>query len=558
MTTKPLVRDERGVTAVLFALLALVLLGVGALAVDMGQVYAKRSALQSNVDLAALAAAAKLDGGACTAPGNAAFDAATDYLTKPGNKVNGQIAVDLTGSPGDNTGFIRCTDWKVELWAPKAKVDFGMAKALSPDNDGVNVPAFAAAGVGSPDTGVMPAFAVSGCDYGHQTLLDDSPGGSDPPPTPELPESTPFDATLNITAIDPSVIALNEVTGLKITGNNELKNARHVAFSTPTAGSNLHYEYPVTTRAKFLVTLGAIPSSVTSVQDTWYVRVSKDGGITWSNAKSLQVGDAVLECESAPTSGNFGALLLYRDPDSSTNERLALNMALGLDFTLSTFPSPASDWECSDGLNGAVESTDGDLKDGTNCVRTDTGLPASATEAGLVTGAGLSVPGRLDAESTNPDCGRPDATIDFGGSTGSFTINDDILTCFFTNGTTQIKDLDDTYGGPSVISAEIFESPRFFWVPVLGKVAENGTSNRYQIIDFRPAFITDQPGTASRANPQVGTGNGLGLKDNGGKMTLRSLKVVFFDVDALPQSVEGGGSVIPYLGVGPKIISLVG
>ena len=50
-------RDESGAIAVMFALLALVLLGVSALAIDIGHVYAKRSALQSNVDLAVLAAA---------------------------------------------------------------------------------------------------------------------------------------------------------------------------------------------------------------------------------------------------------------------------------------------------------------------------------------------------------------------------------------------------------------------------------------------------------------------------------------------------------------------
>ena len=107
-------RDERGATAVLFALLALVLLGVSALAIDVGHVYAKRSALQSNVDFAVMAAAAELDSdGACN---QKVIDAAADFLEKDTNKVPDQTALNLGGSSSDGDGFIRCNDWKVELW----------------------------------------------------------------------------------------------------------------------------------------------------------------------------------------------------------------------------------------------------------------------------------------------------------------------------------------------------------------------------------------------------------------------------------------------------------
>src|SRR5687768_5990918 len=121
-------RDEDGATTMLVAVLALVMLGAGALAVDVGHVYAKRSALQSNVDHAVMAAAAELDNdGACN---QEVIDVATEYLLKPGNEVADQIAVDLAGAPGDVDGFIQCNDWKVQLWAPKSHVEYGLAKAV--------------------------------------------------------------------------------------------------------------------------------------------------------------------------------------------------------------------------------------------------------------------------------------------------------------------------------------------------------------------------------------------------------------------------------------------
>ena len=69
-------RDARGAVAVMVAVTATVLFAVGAVAVDMGNVYHKRADLQTNVDLAVLAAAAKLPDQA------AARLEATDYLDR--------------------------------------------------------------------------------------------------------------------------------------------------------------------------------------------------------------------------------------------------------------------------------------------------------------------------------------------------------------------------------------------------------------------------------------------------------------------------------------------
>ncbi len=154
-------RHERGAAAILVAGLAVVLLGVGAIAVDMGQVYAKRASLQNAADMAALAAAAHLDGSnTCTSAARATAEAYLrdnwiDTATDP-------ISVNLGGSPTDGDGFIQCTKWKVKVWAPSARVDYGLARVVLPKNSttdkGILVPAAAEVGVYSPKANIMPAY----------------------------------------------------------------------------------------------------------------------------------------------------------------------------------------------------------------------------------------------------------------------------------------------------------------------------------------------------------------------------------------------------------------
>ena len=48
---------ERGATGVLVAVMMLVLIGAGAMAVDVGQIYAERAQLQNAADAGAMAAA---------------------------------------------------------------------------------------------------------------------------------------------------------------------------------------------------------------------------------------------------------------------------------------------------------------------------------------------------------------------------------------------------------------------------------------------------------------------------------------------------------------------
>jgi hypothetical protein len=262
----------------------------------------------------------------------------------------------------------------------------------------------------------------------------------------------------------------------------------------------------------------------------------------------LPVGGAPLECDADSSNGNYGTLQLPRDDVTSQDDQIAMNMATSPQFTLATYP-PGVD-ECTGLPSPYIHSPN----EYTNCVDTKTGFPGLPATEGLITGIG-STPGRLDKDTT-PACGS--SRVDSG--VNGKMINNDYLTCFFTDDTTTIEDISKPgYPAPSdpadaLISSEIFTSPRFVWQPVLHVEPLNGGSHEYTIIDFRPGFITDQPLWANGANNAMDTTTNNGIvADSSG---LRAVKVILFNVNALPQR-DDGGPVTPYLGSGPKFVRLV-
>ncbi len=534
---------EQGATAVLVAILSLVLLGVGAIAVDMGQVYAKRAALQSNVDLAVLAAAAELDGtDGCSA---SAKSVASRMLTAAGNEVDLQAPIDLNDGDQFN-GKIVCSGWTVKLWAPRARVNFGLARALAPDEDSVDVPAYAEAAVYSPrGHGILPAYVSAGCDYGAHSLVPDSSGGSGG--VPALREDDPVDPQPQPVSMTPTSLRANSGGSTLSISGSQLSAVTSVAFSTAVGGSDQHVEAnPFQVRAD-RVRL-RIPAAVRATAGEWYVRVSQDGGTTWSGASPalrLVIGDLTLHCDTGAGAGDFGTLDLPRQANSSAAGNLARNLALGLDFSVTRFTGGSPAWQCSGGTGGAVSSTPGALNDLTNCVSRDpelgSGVPADATQDGLLSGSAVTP--RLAAPTT-AGCGSS-LVIRFGGSIGTRTINNDTLDCFLRPGATG-GFLGAGYSGGAVVRGSIFASPRFFWAPVLG-TSPSG-SGGYQIVDFRPAFITGPSGGSNY--------NGFYLPSRGGIRSLERVNIVFFNADALPESVADVPTM-DYLGVGTKVIGLV-
>src|SRR4051812_7394981 len=189
-------KGDEGAIAVLSALLALVLIGVSALAVDLSNLWATRREARTSADSVVLAAATKLPSVA------AARATALDYLQR--NKVNGEVWPACPGpisatSPAcwDNDGdfsngeidFFRADSGgdgyssadlttgndavAVRVALPRRQVNFALAGALG-FNKGF-VSAAATAEIRSPGSGSLP-FYVTPSDYGMRCLKDDSGG----------------------------------------------------------------------------------------------------------------------------------------------------------------------------------------------------------------------------------------------------------------------------------------------------------------------------------------------------------------------------------------------
>lgn len=539
MTNRRGVRDERGAVAILVSLLAVVLLGVGALAVDVGEAYAKKSLLQTDVDLAVLAAAADLDnGGACNAE---VVTTATDYLNKAYNKVPGQYTVDLGGSAGDDDGFISCDHWRVDLWAPPSHVDYGLGRILT-TQEGVDVSAHASAQIkAATGTATLPFFAVSGCDNGPQSIRNDSGPSTGVPPLIPPTESPANNATFTISP-DSTPSGTTSLT-MTLTGSH-FNNASLVGFSS---ASGAYFAAAITPTPSSSTTsfAVAVPTDVLATDDAWYVRVKI--GDKWSpesEAQKFTVGPPKLYC-GASNEGNFGTIKL---PRSDTNSfPLEWNMIKGIEPTLAIHPFPNG--EC-DGQPGSVVSVPGPVN-GTNCVETEAGLKIAETNAGLVTGKG-GLPGRLDRDSTS-SCSRNHDSGRTPGTVKGFHINDDLLTCFITNGASIGNLVAGDVTGTEALSSDIYTSPRFFWVPVLATDPLHGTT-WWPIVGRVPGFITDQTLSATHDAPGTITPvDGL-VEDASG---IREVHVVLFSPAALPEFAPTVGGEADYSGSGPKALVLV-
>jgi len=603
-------RDERGAVAVIYALLAVVLVGMAAMAVDLGNGIARKSDVQGQADFAALAAAAQLSANMSgTVPASVVIEVrdqlnanrplnddgtcrddapcvTTAELTD-GNIDNGEVRYCSGTSPAG------CRKSGLQVIGPAANVDFGFAGVFGVDD--IDVQGNATVGLFSP-LGVMPVYAVSGCDYGNQTITDPPTGQTGPLTIPTLAYDTDTnDTTLDPASASPDTVAVLALGGDTVTfglGNGgRYENVTNVGFfpsdggaaiiiASFTHGTTTHTPTNPLTANSGTITV-TLPAAVQSSQQVWYTRVLGDKTTgsgpsavvvpAWSaktQAPAFRVGDPPLECAGTPSDGNFGVIKLERTDVTSVNDQLALNMATKLQepTTLTTHAQADVTGLCADGINGAkvTELPNPGQQDGTNCVDTDTGLPASATTSGLVTGV-AGEPGRLVGHPTatgcNPTGGSSDRAMTFGNgaNANTYQVNNDTLSCFLDNGTTSLQDITSSSYCPGanntcpVFDEAIFESPRFFFVPVLSVTPVSGGSDRYSIVDFRPAFITDETVTTATIKGTHTASSDNGLTQDGDD--IRSVKVIFFSIKALPNSTNG--QVTTYLGVGPKIIRLI-
>jgi hypothetical protein len=605
---------------VIFALLSVVLLGTAALGVDVGNMVSRRTETQANADFAAFAAAQELHqtARAGATPSAAVVNSVRDYLnynqaqddeltcaqTEPATCVT---STELTDADLTN-GEVRYVAAGLQVIAPKTRVDFGLASIFG--TNGAYVDAAATINVFSGGQRVMPMFAVSACDYGRQTLTDPA-SGHVVPVVPTLAYNSNTNATnlTTATVANAAGATVTEIprdsTGNKLTltgdhwdktqtigffrsdNSDPLLVAKQDTFwlngdatrtdltpaTKPAGMSDADFAKLYTSNPASTVQ-AMIPDVVAQTEGVWWIRVFNGPPSTgqWSppsEALPIRVGGAVLECTAGSTDGNFGTLKLPRT-DVPSGYELPVNIAVGLQRPLTpaihdwAVANPTLAGTCSNGVNGAVESSGSDLRPATNCVDTDTGLAANVATQGLITGVTTpttTYPGMLTTKQTwtgtdGAGCGPSGGTNWRNVSINShnYNFNNDVLTCYLTNGTTSLLDIaSPSYAGPPVLDVAVYSSPRFIWIPVLKVQPDSGGSRRYSIIDFRPGFITDeQPtSTAIRGSHTATSDNGLTFRSN----DVEQIKVLFFNINALP--IDGDFPTIDFLGVGTPKIKLV-
>jgi hypothetical protein len=576
-------RDERGAVAVFFAICTVLIFGLAAMGVDLGNAMDRRKGTQSSADFAALAGANGLP-----ATDDTTLQSVADYLNK------NQPPTDGTDKCNTDTGPVTVDDLKdgvlsngevtfpsknhIKVVSPASKVQFGLANAIGFSDTCVS--GTATARIGSAGTGMAPYYATSTCDTGIQTLKSNASGLSIPPEVPQLYADSDTNSS-TLTGLSPTQIALmtaptDPVSTITITGTGLGTAAIDAVgfFNSDRTAPTLGTIAASPAQSDGIVAVD-VPYAVASVQDVWYIRVRSAVDGKWSSrsgALSLIVGNAVLSCDPDSATGNFGSLDLpgykYAQGVNGVNDELAMNIAGGLKSPLSLttytgtpFPSGVCPAEGATSPT-VISDNESDLQPNTNCVYTSTGLDTGAATEGFITSVGSGADqkdGKLVADTSKActDLGRDTRYPIIDDKTGnSVSLNGDLLTCFFKDNTTTVAQLIGYTGTDALVTQDIWKSPRFFLVPVFS--TDPPGSKPYPIETFVAGFVTDQPTGATKANMYENTDqtdNGLVVTWKGGKPSVGAIRVVFFPLGALPNPPDGG-TVVDYFGTGKKIITL--
>ena len=583
-------RDERGAVAVMVGFLSVLLFAVGALSVDLGNAWARKRQVQKQVDVAALSVGRMLP--MTTANRTAILAEVAATLADSDNRSLGQQA-SITAAALDNgsdadgevyfqdeQGAACATDCeRIRVVAPGATVQFTVAGIVG--SDSTTVQRAASAQVKSPVIRSLPFYAFTGCDLGGQTIAQPANGHAADELNLAYPAQTNA-ATLTGLVTSPATDPPSVPVGVTDPGDVITVNGSNLGsvdavgfFQSGIASTGPEPEIVASSSGAWISGTSTavsvrLPSSVTSTQSAWYVRVRI--GTNWSavtSAQLLQVGSPTLTCGQGSSSGNFGTLQLpNRSAGAPTGqaENIAFNIATDIQYPVVPYPSPHPDWRCDASDPAAVLWPSGSNPPPApvNCIGTKTGLDLNAAQMGFLEGV-AGKPGRLTNLAPDTGCaadGVPARTSTLPTESGASVtlpapINNDTLSCFFSDPSVNVGAIT----GPAypfdhpVLSAAIYESPRFALVPVLGVQPSNGGSERYQVVGMRPGFITDQPMTATAANPQRTASNGVVLADRG-QHKISSMQMIFFQPGALPPPPEGG-AVMDYIGSGVKVLRLV-
>jgi hypothetical protein len=209
-------RDERGVVAAIVAIFlgTGVLLGMGALVIDVGQIYQERAELQNGADAAALAVAKSCALGACTpgvagqlADGNASSltggTAGVPLVCGSGSlgacpAGTGSIA-DCPPSPPAGANFVDVYTATQTASGSTLLPPAFATSLLGASYKGTTVHACAQAEWGAPSAATADALTISACEWDQATQQGASFAASPPYPPEPLPP-TSVDQVLTLTS----------------------------------------------------------------------------------------------------------------------------------------------------------------------------------------------------------------------------------------------------------------------------------------------------------------------------------------------------------------------
>jgi hypothetical protein len=585
-------------------MLALVLFGFAALAVELGDMYSRDAAVQTTADLAAFAGAQELPN-ACNA-----FNKARAYLISDENGVFSDTApttfaasVAQLSDGDDSNGEIQILNWanqpipnptaspcsdaghRVRVTTPERTITFPLVAGLPGAPGSGTVQGTAAVELRSLDhLSVLPFSLPDSCGLGSQTVYERSgispppsgnpvfqPAGSRwgpyvtlvDPPSLQMPGFVPpINVSITRLRADPGApgppappvvefdfhVLLPDGTTLR----EPAVDGTWVAGSTTPDAAN-----PAWFDATFTVPL---PATVQTTPGEWKIRARQLAPGTDRYTRDSQVGTftviAPVVTSCVPTADPSGLITSPRAGGASDATNLANNLILGLDHDLFPVVNPQLDIACD--ADGAPPYPDSRLDvssptAGATCLDVRTASGASATD-GLINGSG-ALNGRLvgtPTVTTSGNC-RVLNDADLQWTKNSQVLVDTALSCYLSPG----MGLDDVKSGRSgSLSEAIVGDPRFFVMPrtdTTFRPSNLSGPEYWPIKDLVGAFLTNETeagGDATCANSNDCNGLVFG---SGGQ--LDSVQAFTFPLTALSAAADPGNGRA-WIG-GPKDLLLV-